>query len=269
MWVSSVSNSRLDSYRQCGWKYLLKYVYYIPEPDNGKGYAQFGSFIHKIFELGYEKKTLKELQEIAASVRSKYIFEDKDFNLNLINTCLNNFLRFNAQLYKTIHTELDMKVEIEPGIFLHVIIDRVVKGLDGSILIIDYKSGFREKTKLELLKDPQMRGYVLAYSKQFNVPIEKITAMHYYPRTNNVVPVVYMNWDVTNQIKYVKNTTWNIRKAKITDFKPTKNSFCNFCGYKDTMCPLFVSPAEVSRRIEEEKALSAERKLHIKEEVDL
>lgn len=218
---------------------------------------QFGSYIHRIFELGHEKKTLAELEKIANEQRKNYQF-DSSYEPK-INTCLRNFLRLNSSLEKTIGTELDFKVPIienhpnpEMNALLHVIIDRVVMSKKGEVLLIDYKTGTWEKTKLDLFNDPQLRGYCYAYAKEYKMPLHKITLCHYYPLTDNLVTVKYMPSQINLYLKEVVSDIWEIRRKKKVDLVPTQNKFCSSCGYKN-VCPEFFPMKEVLQRIEESK----------------
>lgn len=260
MWINRVSNTKLSMYSECGYKYLLKYHERIDEVGRSEDPLQFGSFIHKILELGYEATTREELQEIAAKVKPKYKFDDKKYPPSMVQKCIDNFLRFNATLAPTVGVEIDEKIELVDDITLHIIVDRVIKSDQGEYLIVDYKTSKREKTKQELFFDDQLRGYAVGMAKLFNVPMSKITAAHYYPVTNNFVSVKFLPMHESAYIRTVKDKVWSIRKKKAKDFSPTKNRFCDWCGYK-YYCPLFHDGPTVTSRLDEAKRLRDEKKL--------
>jgi CRISPR/Cas system-associated exonuclease Cas4 (RecB family) len=190
----------------------------------------FGSFIHRILELGVEAKSLDALLQIAEQERSNYKF-GKEYEPK-IEVCLRNFLRFNAQLCEAGRTEGWFTHEIEPGLFSNGIIDRVVKGREGGILVIDYKTAKREKTKFDLSQDKQGLTYVDAMSNELGLAVEKITFGHYYPLTNNFITVRYTRAQVAKNRKDTIREAWNIRKAKTADLQPMENQFCNWCQFK-------------------------------------
>jgi len=136
---------------------------------------------------------------------------------------------------------------------LNGIIDRVIKGDDGGYLIIDYKTSKREKTKVELYQDTQLKGYVYAISKLYEVPISKIVAAHYYPLTNNFVHVQYSVPQINAHLRKIVDEVWKIRKKKKDEMRSNRNEFCNWCAYK-TACPEFCTMHEVQKTIEELKA---------------
>lgn len=211
---------------------------------------QFGSYIHEIFEHGVHATTLQELYSLAEKFKDKYQFS-KSYN-SFIQPCLENFLRLNAQLTETIATEQAITIEHEDGYELVAIIDRLVKGKDGGILILDYKTGKNEKTKFDLFKDRQLQKYVLAVHKKLNVPIKDISAGHFYPRTNNLVVIKYISTQILAEEKKTTNTIWEIRKRKATEFPFTKNKYCNRCSYRK-YCDLFNDPMIANQRIQEAK----------------
>lgn len=258
MFIGEISHSKRDTYKQCGWKFLLKYYERIPESGNNADAMQFGSYIHKIFELGVSAKTYDELAKIAEEQRPNYTFNDS-YNKKVF-ICLKNFLRFNATLEETVGTEVDFKVPLLEGTEQRVVIDRIIKSKKGNYLIIDYKTSADEKSKLDLFNNDQLKAYTYAASKHFNVPVNRITAAHYYPLTNNFVPVAYLPGQIHKYVSDVQKDVWDIRKKKKEDFCPRKNEFCNWCGYKDK-CTEFHSPEDVRARIDEAKKSVKENKL--------
>ena len=219
---------------------------------NGPANAfHFGSYIHKILEDGVNANTQEELRLIAEEVKGSYKvskkYEGKDLK------CIDNFLRFNPQLEETVATELVFEVPVKEDITLNGIIDRVVKGTDGGFLIIDYKTSKREKSKVELYQDTQLKGYVYAISKLYGVPYSQIVAAHYYPLTDNFVHVQYSVPQINAHLRKIVDEVWKIRKKKKADMHPSRNDFCNWCAYK-TACPEFNNPMQCAKTIEELKA---------------
>lgn len=252
MFLNRVSNSKLDNYRECHWKYYVRYHEKMPEQRSDSA-LQFGSYIHKIFEDGVREFTLSGLEALAEKHKESYKFDQKEYPKSKITKCLKNFLEFNTKISKseTIGLELRESFMID-DISYDGVIDRVIKAEDGSIMVIDYKTGKTEKTKTELYMDNQLIGYAVALSKKFNVPISKITCAHYYPVTGNFVHVVYNKQHEASFLKEVKNLVWAIRKKTADSFSPMQNKFCGWCGFK-YCCPLFTDVINVQKAINENK----------------
>lgn len=209
----------------------------------------FGSYIHKIFEDGVQSKSLGELQRIAEDLRPSY-----DFNKSYtpkIEKCLKNFLKFNSSLSKTIGTETQFEINLDSTLKITGVIDRVIQGKNGDILIIDYKTSRKEKSKFELYQDDQLTMYTLAASRLYNKPVNKIIVGHYYPLTNNLVTVKLTNAQVSSFVRQIKADAWKIRKMRNNEFKTSRNEFCNWCSFQNR-CPEFNDPITVKRIIEEE-----------------
>jgi len=252
MYIKTISESKFQTFKQCQLKYRYRYVERLPEPgDTNTEALHFGSYIHKVLEDGVNAKTQEELVQIAEEVKGSYKVSKKYTGKDL--RCIENFLKFNPQLEETVATELVFEVPVKDDITLNGIIDRVVKGKDGGYLIIDYKTSKREKSKVELYQDTQLKGYAYAISKLYEVPISNIVAAHYYPLTNNFVFVQYSNPQINAHLRKIVDEVWKIRKRKKDEMKPSRNDFCNWCAYKSA-CPEFNNPMQCAKKIEELKA---------------
>ena len=251
MFIARTSHSKGDTLKQCPFKFYLRYYEYIPEEGTNQDALNFGSYIHKILEDGYQEDSLKGLEKLAEQHKSTYkVGKKEDVRTK---KCLNNFLKFNSKLGETVGTEFEFKISLQEGMDYIGIIDRVIKGTDGGYLIIDYKTSKREKSKMNLFNDPQLQGYALAISEIFDVPAHKIKCAHYYPVTGNFVHVTFNRSQLINFKKNKINEFWKVRKMKKEDFVPQVNEFCNWCGYK-SMCPKQSDPTSASCRLDEAKA---------------
>ena len=251
VFINTISNSKRDTFNQCKLKYRYRYVDRIDDYDISNTDAlHFGSYIHKIFEDGVESPEMAQLQQLAEQCKDNYTFS-KSYDPK-VQPCLDNFLRLNASLPERGITEQHFDLEVAEGININGYIDRVVKGSEGGYLVIDYKTSKREKSKVELYQDPQLKGYVYAVHKLYEVPLNKITAAHYYPLTDNLVTVQYTVNQIHSHIRAVVDDVWKIRKSKKVDLVPMRNQFCNWCSYK-SLCPEFTEHCLIEQRLEEAK----------------
>lgn len=249
MFINTISESKSKTFTECQLKYRYRYVDRLKEEAKNMDALNFGSYIHKIFEDGYQAKDKDALLIIAQRVKKDYPFSES-YNPKIV-TCIENFLRFNNTLTETVATEMVYEVvyDAEKEIKLNGIIDRVVKGADGSYLVIDYKTSKRELDRVALYQDRQMMGYTYAVHKLMDIPLDKIHVAHYYPITGHLVSVQYAPAQITKYLREKVDQIWKIRKMKKTDFQPMENQFCNWCGYKN-LCPLFSDPMLIEGRIE-------------------
>ena len=150
----------MKTYLDCKAKYKFRYIDYLRDtyiPNSNTDALQFGSYVHKIIELGVNATSLLELETLAKDLRKNYSFggtKEKD-----MPKILKNFLALNEKLEETVSTEFPFEIDAPDDVKLNGIIDRVVKGKTGKYLVIDYKTSRRPSTKHELFKDPQMLMY--------------------------------------------------------------------------------------------------------------
>ncbi len=263
MFISRLSNSKSDTFRQCPWRGYLRYFLYIPEGITPSERAlKFGSYVHKILEDGYKDNTFPKYLQLIKEHRDE--FKVKDSEIPKAITCIKNFMKFNDKLLsneggETVGVELNLTEELEPGMDYNGIIDRVEKGSDGGYLVIDYKTG-REKTKVKLFSDPQLQGYAYLIHKKFNVPINRIVCAHYYPVSGKFIDLRYSSAQIEQWRRAKISEIWKIRKMKAEDFTCRENEFCNWCGYKETLCPKHTDPTKAKLLLEEAKIVAAEKK---------
>lgn len=247
----------MNTFNECKLKYKYRYHDYYEEDQDAKtDHLNFGKYIHRVFELGYKLETLEELQDLAKSLLKDYqitaSYQKK------INKCLENFYSFNKNLTESLGVEIAFQAEIGDDMSIRGVIDRVISGTKGGILVLDYKTSKREKTKIDLFKDSQLKSYTYVCSKLYKVPINNITAGHYYPLTNNLVTIQYQLPSINSHIKEVKETIWRIRKCKLTDCTPRLNQYCNWCAYKN-ICPLFNKEGNLQKNLNERKKVEKKK----------
>lgn len=266
MFINRLSNLKSDTFKSCPWKGYLRYYLHIPEGVTPSERAlKFGSYVHKILEDGYEDNTFARYLQLLKEHRGE--FKVKDSEIPKAITCIKNFMRFNDKLIsagKELGAELNLTEELEPGMDYNGIIDRLREGTDGGILVIDYKTG-KEKTKVKLFQDHQLQGYTFLVSKKFKVPISKIVCSHYYPVTGKFIDIRYTSAQIEQWRRAKVAEIWKIRKMKIQDFACRENEFCNWCGYKDNLCPKFNDPTKARILLEEATVVAKKKKAERKE----
>jgi putative RecB family exonuclease len=249
MFINTISESKSKIYSECHLKYKYRYINRYEEEAGNADALHFGSYIHRILELGVDASGVDQLRIIADQERNNYDFPDS--MLGRVDRCLKNFFEFNKNLSETVATEMVYEVvyDEEKDIRLNGVIDRIVKGDDGSYLIIDYKTSKRELSDVDLFQDRQLQGYAYAIHKMMKVPIDKIVVAHFYPLTGKFVHVKFFPSQIKKYLSEKVKQVWEIRKKKKDEFRPIRNNFCKWCGYQ-SLCPEFNDQMVVNKRVQ-------------------
>lgn len=246
-----ISNSRRGCWRDCRYKYRCRYVdMFEPFGERDNSALVFGSYIHRILELGINSRSLNELRKIAVDELENYGIHKK--YRNKVDVCLKNFFSFNKKLNFMGTAEKSYEVKINEDFTQHGIIDRLVELPGNGLLIVDYKTSKREKTPAQLYEDTQGMDYTYACHILYKVPLDKITFAHFYPVTGNFSSVKYKPAAILENVRNTVGDVKKIREAKYDDLQPNQNEFCDWCDYKDG-CPVHNPQHVVDKVISEAK----------------
>jgi DNA helicase-2/ATP-dependent DNA helicase PcrA len=174
------SHSQFRLYQECPLAYSLTNVFRIPSEER-KGYFEFGSAIHGAFETftlarrearaaslpdpGFEtlQAGLERLWEPAAFADSQAAAHYQARSQPVLRRFFDRELRSPAE---ALLFEQPFLIELDPGnggvpIHFKGFIDRIDRHPDGSIEVIDYKTG-RSKSQHDVDADEQLSAYALA-----------------------------------------------------------------------------------------------------------
>jgi len=177
---ASFSHSQFRLYQECPLAYSLANLFRIPS-DERKGYFEFGSAIHGAFEAftvarrearaaglpdpGFEALAagLERVWEPTAFVDSQADAHYRARSEPVLRRFYERELRSPAE---ALAFEQPFMLELDPGsgeapIHFRGVIDRIDRHPDGSIEVIDYKTG-RTKTQRDVDEDEQLSAYALA-----------------------------------------------------------------------------------------------------------
>ena len=125
-------------------------------------------------------------------------------------------------------------LKISPQLKLGGRFDRVDQLKDGSLEIIDYKTG-KVPTQKDVDKDQQMTFYCLAASSQgiYQKNPEDILLSFYFFETQEKISTKRTFQDL---IKAKKEIIAKAKEIEKSDFLPKPSTLCDFCDYK-LLCP--------------------------------
>ncbi|MFH1412612.1 MAG: UvrD-helicase domain-containing protein [bacterium] len=245
------SFSQIESFNSCPWAY--KHIYLLKIPMEPKPNTVFGRVIHNVLRdffqpllkmpeqadlFGSKKEINKELfswekiLEIYINHWDDYGYENKkqaeefkqkgklmlkNFQQNLIDKFPN-----------TVYLEKDFSFKIKDYIIKGAI-DRVDQLGDGSVEIIDYKTG-SPKTKIYFDDKKQLLLYQLALEQALNLKVSKLS--YYYLDNNSLISFSALENDLEKLKMHILDIIDSIRQF---DFTPTPGFVCKYCDFRN-MC---------------------------------
>jgi DNA helicase II / ATP-dependent DNA helicase PcrA len=236
--ISYLSYSQLSTFTTCPLQYKYRYMIKIPVPPSAA--LTFGDTIHKTVHAFYElvksgdhptKETLLRLlddhwssigyggkqYEDKMKVHGKELligFFDKGYDPNVVPTVL----------------EEPFKIKITPALTLGGKIDRIDTLADGTIEIIDYKTGTAPKSR-DVTRDPQLTVYALSASTggMFHTPPKKVIVSFYFFEDQQKVTAVRTKEELEAAKKDIAEKAAAIERS---DFAPTPGKHCDFCEFR-------------------------------------
>lgn len=254
---STWSYSRLDTYKQCPFKFRLRYVDKIGSPFRNTLATSFGTLLHEteesIFNLIKDDKIDSiDYQEIKNTLEANFSelsekFADSVYELDptkrtyreKLNFYCDNSVTYLETLKKEnpslqfFAAEHKISCTIADRNFTGFI-DRIFYDPTNDIYYLqDIKTWPSIKGHYQVNKLPlQFLIYTKALATELNIPTAKIVCQYYLPLDIDQVYVYSYNpWeDLTDNLQTVKVLFDSIMQS---DFKPTLTPLCHWCEY----CP--------------------------------
>ena len=252
------SHSRLSSFENCAKKFQYRYVLKIPAQSEGIE-AFVGKRVHEILERLYVFVDQGMVPGVEKVVQRYHALYDEhvhpglrivkadmtadDYRMNG-ERCVRNFYRQNYPFDGDETLALEERVVFdldEAGEYkMQGIIDRLVRKRDGTIEIQDYKTGRWVPSQKKLDEDRQLALYQIGVAKQYGER-ESIRLVWHYVLSGKV----RTSTRTPEQLDALRQDTIQVidRVRSETEYKPKKNTLCDWCEYK-SICPLFNAGAE-------------------------
>ncbi|RKX22828.1 MAG: hypothetical protein DRP35_00965 [Candidatus Zixiibacteriota bacterium] len=252
--LSRYSHSSLGTWRTCPRKFKFNYIERVKVPDRVTPDAYLGSSVHrvlsKLYSLGADGIVIP-----LEDVMQMYNEEWKKVDLNAIALIkdfytVDDYIRLGREMitrhYKKyspfkigtlLGTELKLTFDIPNSPFKgNAIIDKLLKLDDGTIQIIDYKTG----KNIPKVTDPAFR---------YQMGFYQIAVQQNFPQYKNIEQVqIYLRPDetITHKIsedeldlisyEFRNQIVETIEAEKIDNFPTKESNLCDYCDYFQ-LCP--------------------------------
>ena len=246
-----ISYSSLENFKQCPLKYKFSNIDKIKEPKSKE--AIFGTYIHKVLKWFYQKdpdfptldSLLKYYRDYWPQKTEGFEWKDNEEEKSYFKEgirILEEFYNKNIP-HKTSILDLETRFEVvldehpdKPNgkHILTGVIDRIDKLPDGTVEIIDYKTGKRMPSQRALDKNNQLSLYAIGLKSRWpRTKIEDLKLSLYFLKFNEKINTKRTDKD----LEEAKNKIIDlIHKIEKSDFEPHSSVLCGWCGYRN-ICP--------------------------------
>lgn len=246
----ALSPSRISDFKTCPLLYRFRAIDRLPEPPTPQ--TARGTLVHAVLERLFDhprhERTPSRARALAADEWHRMRSDDPEMATltgddaeldawlaeagRLIDTyfCLEN-----PQLLDPADRELALEIELDEGIRLKGVIDRVDVAPTGQVRIVDYKTGRSPAAVFEQSALFQLRIYaLLMWRARGRVPS---VLQLVYLRDGRMVRLLPDEDDLRALERTLRAVATAITKARATgDFRPRTSRLCDVCPHR-SRCP--------------------------------
>jgi len=248
-----LSASAIERYETCPLQFKLSRDWRIPEESHAA--LQYGGAMHLALRHYYDAArfgkpaTVAEVVQIFRDEFAKAVIPD-DYQRELYEhqgeRQLQDFIATAERATPhVLHTEQDFTIEVA-GSQVRGKIDRIDRLADGTVRIVDYKTG-KAKTQDDADESLQLSIYALAAQQKWGY---KASALALQNLEDGSMPVTTRDdIDLREVMERVNQVAQEISTG---NFQPTPGRHCNWCGFR-SLCPATEKNLAVLRTQNERK----------------
>ena len=262
--MATYSHSKISTFEQCQFKYMLQYIEKIKSEVPTTIEAFMGDIVHRTLEKLYTNarfQKINSLQEITqfyrdtwdkeytediVVVKSEYTSDNyRKMGEKYISDYYNRYHPFNEMTILGLETQ--DKLLLPDGNFYHIRIDKL--GFIGNTYFVcDYKTNLTMKLQHEADSDRQLAMYALWVNDRFNDAEKIVLKWHMLAFNKEVV-----SFRSNQQLKILQEETMGLIRdiEECEDFPTNITALCDYCVYK-SLCPSFKHKIEIDTKPLEE-----------------
>jgi len=258
-----LSASAIETYETCPLQFKFEREWKLSRQLHAA--VQYGAAMHRVLRTYYDSVRLRrikpddELLQLFSDDLTSTGIEDeyqRDLYLKQGLEQLQEFLAGSrsASAAEVLHTEEWFDVQIA-GTKLTGRIDRVDRAPDGSVVIVDYKTG-KARSQEDADESLQLSIYAMAAQQKWGYRVSELV----FHNLDGNLPVISKRTDF--QLEQARERVLNVaRNIADGNFKPKPDFYCNFCAFRG-LCPAREKQApKVSSKIASNVAKSAKPSL--------
>lgn len=242
----SLSPSRLSDFQACPRRYQYASVERIPQPSSyASAKGRFAHFVlEQLFSLAPEERTLERAREFVPAAVDAVLTEDVRSDIEMDDAMMRRLLNETEEILTTYFQMEDPTTVTSEGVELRLgasvdgaplfgILDRLDRDDDGSLTIVDYKTGGLPNRNYDTQTFANAELYAALCEASLGERPAKIRLMY-------VAKGASIERDVTDVVVKARSHAAAGAWEKINRYyedgefpaKPSVNS-CRFCSFKD------------------------------------
>ena len=236
--ISFLSYTRIETFKKCPLQYKYRYIVKLPVPPSAA--LTFGDTIHRTMFAFYtlmqkgEHLTRETLLQLLDTHWSSIGFGNKQYEEKMKAHGRELLIGFYERGYDPsiipISLEEAFKIKITPQLTIGGRIDRIDKHNDGTLEIIDYKTGTAPKSR-DVSNDPQLTVYALSASSGgiFRKISKKVIVSFYFFEGQIKISATRNQAQLEAIREEIKDKAEEIKRS---EFLPTPGKHCDFCEFR-------------------------------------
>lgn len=257
MALETLSPSRAGDFKSCPQLYKLRSVDRLPEPVTI--YQARGTTAHLALQRLYDRspaerspERLYDLfreawSELRATDEYAGLFptveEERRWGMESLELLANYFTIEDPARVTPLDRELDMVEDLD-GMTIRGILDRIDRAEDGSLVIVDYKTGKAPPEQYALGAFFALKIYALLVRNRLGETPSEVRLLYLNGPTQYRLPVDDRQLDAME--KQLRALWEAIERALASNtFPPRRGPLCSWCSFID-VCPAWRSPEETA-----------------------